>query len=455
MTDDAGRADDALWRLFLANLPKALIGNVGCAVLFGGLLWWEGSGLAAPAWIAGVIAVNLLRYAVLQRYRDQALAPVGHAVARRLQLELTGLGGLVWGVGLFIILPWPDFALHMVACAFAAGLSAGALASSSPVLAAYVVFIVGLNGPLVLFLVGHFTPLHLFVALASVLFTILMIAMARTLNRQTREVFVTREANQGLIRDLEEARDRALESDRIKGRFLATMSHELRTPLNVILGFAQAIEKAAYGPLGNERYVESARSIRESGEHLLSLINDVLDLSRIEAGEYPYRPEWVDAADIVRGIARAFGPTAEEAGVHLIVDIPSEPMVARADERGLRQILINLAANAIKFTPEDGSVTLELRQREAGDLAVTVRDTGVGIAAQDQARVLEPFVQADNSHARRYEGSGLGLALSKQLAELHGGDLELESTPGEGTRVTVTLPGVAPRALQETASQGG
>jgi len=440
-----------MWRLFLANLPKALIGNVGCAMLFGGLLWWEGGGLAAPAWIAGVLLVNLLRYLVLRRYRDQAMAPLGHTVARRLQLELTGLGGLVWGAGLFIILPWPNFALHMVACAFAAGLCAGALASASPVLAAYVLFIVGLNGPLVLFLVGHLTALHVVVAVASVLFTILMIAMARTLNRQTREVFLTREANQTLIRDLEAARDRALESDRVKSRFLATMSHELRTPLNVILGFAQAIEKAAYGPLGNERYVESARSIRESGEHLLSLINDVLDLSRIEAGEYPYRPEWVDAADVVRGIARAFGPTAEEAGVRLVVDVPAQPAVVRADERGLRQILINLVANAIKFTPGGGSVAIELRQRHAGDFAITVRDTGVGIAPEDQGRVLEPFVQADNSHARRYEGSGLGLALSKQLAELHGGDLELESTPGEGTQVTVTLPGVAPHARQETA----
>ena len=226
-----------------------------------------------------------------------------------------------------------------------------------------------------------------------------------------------------------------------KDEFLAGMSHELRTPLNAVLGLSELLTEEVHGPL-NARQQHSVRRIEESGRHLLSLINDILDLSKIEAGKVTLERTAVSISEVCRGSLRLVQEAAVRKRLRVGVSMSeSSPALFLADERRLKQILVNLLSNAVKFTPEGGEIGLEAIV-EAAPSAVrfVVRDSGVGIAPEDQARLFQPFVQIDSSLSREQAGTGLGLALVRQLAELHGGTVELVSRLGEGSRFTVTLP---------------
>lgn len=223
-----------------------------------------------------------------------------------------------------------------------------------------------------------------------------------------------------------------------KSRFLAAMSHELRTPLNAVIGFAELMAREAFGPLGAPRYKEYASDIRGSGVHLLALINDILDLSRIDAGEAALEEDELDLRLIISQALRMVAHQADVAGIRLSSEIPAALPRLYADRRRIKQVLINLLSNAVKFTPR-GQVTVRACAITDG-LAITIIDTGIGIAAKDIPRALERFGQVDSALSRKYEGTGLGLPLARQLVELHGGTLTLESEPGKGTRVTVTFP---------------
>jgi two-component system cell cycle sensor histidine kinase PleC len=241
-----------------------------------------------------------------------------------------------------------------------------------------------------------------------------------------------------LAEDYLSAKKTAEEANRTKSAFLANMSHELRTPLNAIIGFSDAIKQQLFGPLGHKRYLEYVNDIYSSGSHLLSLINDILDMSKIEAGKYEIRTERLDAAEVADESARFVRVRADEAGVTLSVDAPAG-LAVDADLRALKQILLNLLTNAIKFTPKGGRVTLGVRDaREWIEFLVT--DTGIGIPARDLPRLGQRFEQVDNALTRRREGTGLGLALCRSLAELHNGEVRIESEVGRGTVVTVRLP---------------
>jgi len=241
--------------------------------------------------------------------------------------------------------------------------------------------------------------------------------------------------------DLMRARDEALAADRTKSAFLATMSHELRTPLNAIIGMSEMLSLELFGPLGAQRYREYSQAICESGRHLLAIVNDVLDLSRVATGKLQLHPEDIDLAAQIESSCRLVRDKAFETGIELQVEPPAEPVVAlRADPVRLKQILLNLLSNAVKFSPTGGRITISSGIRNGTDAYVTVADTGIGMSPADVAIALLPFRQVDNSHTRKYEGTGLGLPLSKALAEGHGGQLEIVSHPGRGTAVTVVLP---------------
>jgi len=239
--------------------------------------------------------------------------------------------------------------------------------------------------------------------------------------------------------DLREARDFADAANRSKTEFLANMSHELRTPLNAIIGFSEALEREIYGPLGTDRYKEYAQDINSSGIHLLNIINDILDLSKIEAGKFELVEEEVEMRYLLEAVRRIVAPRAEQAGVSLEQWMYDEDLVVKCDERTIKQILINLLSNAIKFSPEKSVVRIHIEPTETA-LRIAVIDKGIGMAPEDIPRALEPFRQVDGALTRNYEGTGLGLPLARRLAELHNGTLTIESTPGEGTSVFIDLP---------------
>ncbi len=236
------------------------------------------------------------------------------------------------------------------------------------------------------------------------------------------------------------AKQQAERASRTKSDFLASMSHELRTPLNAIIGYSEFIDTEPYGELGHDKYREYLSHIQESGRHLLELINDMLDLSKVEAGKLVLEEENVDLPHSIQGAMHLVLERANRRSVRLSAEVePSLPRIY-ADNLRLKQIMLNLLTNAIKFTPEGGMVTLSAQADGDGSVRITVRDTGIGIAPEDIAKVLEPFGQVANPMVRREEGTGLGLPITKRLVELHGGTLTIESAVGQGTIVTVRLP---------------
>ncbi len=237
--------------------------------------------------------------------------------------------------------------------------------------------------------------------------------------------------------EVRRARDLAEAASRSKSQFLANVSHELRTPLNAILGFTETMRMEIFGPVANQRYSDYLGHVHESAAHLLALINDLLDLSKLEAGRMELHEEAVDPAELVEAAARLVEEQA--ARKDIAIDVAIDPRLPRllADERRLRQVVINLLSNAVKFTPRGGRVTVRAGRDPLG-VAMTIADNGTGMTPEEIEIALEPFGQG---HAGRQEtGTGLGLPLARRLARLHGGELAIDSTPGAGTTVTVTLP---------------
>ncbi|MCM0019158.1 MAG: PAS-domain containing protein [Tagaea sp.] len=239
---------------------------------------------------------------------------------------------------------------------------------------------------------------------------------------------------------LRQAKEAAELADRAKSQFLANMSHELRTPLNAIIGFAEIMIDQLFGPVGDPRYAEYVKDIGDSGKHLLNLINDILDLSKIEAREASLREEQVDLGSVMEACVRLVRERAARARLDLRTDDVADPPVVWADRIKLKQIVLNLLSNAVKFTPEGGRVDLDAGLLPDGGAFVRVRDDGIGMRESDIPIALQPFRQIESTLARAHQGTGLGLPLSLAIARMHGGTLDIESAPGKGTTVTLRLP---------------
>ena len=263
----------------------------------------------------------------------------------------------------------------------------------------------------------------------------------------------------GVAQDVTEQRQREMElitarraaeiANRTKTQFLANMSHELRTPLNAVIGFSQLIKDQAFGDIP-ERYLTYADDINTSGKLLLALINDILDMSRIEAGQHKLIEEVISPEAAINDCVRMVAAKAADGGVRLAVENKGPLPALKADERALKQVLLNVLSNAVKFTPQGGSVTIAGQTLPDGRLQVEISDTGIGIAEDALKELFQPFRQADASISRRFGGTGLGLAISKKLIELHGGDIVVESQSGRGTLVMVRLP--AERLAQDAGA---
>ncbi|MCH8036070.1 MAG: PAS-domain containing protein [Proteobacteria bacterium] len=243
-----------------------------------------------------------------------------------------------------------------------------------------------------------------------------------------------------MLEELSIAKQHLGAANRAKSEFLATMSHELRTPLNAIIGFSEIIGTETFGPIGNVKYRDYARDIHESGQHLLDLINDILDISKVESGMEELYEENVDISVVADSVLRLVRQRAQKHGVKLELELSDESPALRVDVRKLKQILVNLLSNAIKFTKAGGTVTLKGWGRIESGYVFQVIDTGIGIAPEDIPKALSQFGQVDNALNRQHEGTGLGLPLTKSLVELHGGSMDLQSDVGVGTTVTVRFP---------------
>lgn len=262
---------------------------------------------------------------------------------------------------------------------------------------------------------------------------------SHTITARKSEAIITRKHEENI--ELESARNRAEAESRQKSQFLANVSHELRTPLNAIIGFSEIMKGQGFGPLGSQEYVQYVTDINNSGQHLLALINDILDYSKAEAGKLDMEIQEVDTYKLFKSCVRFLMPRAELSNVIIREEFGEDHIVIETDARRLKQILLNLLSNSVKFTPEGGSVALRSRIAVDGrSLMIEVEDTGIGMDPKDISKAMSAFGQIDNELSRKYEGTGLGLPLTRKLVELLGGTFNISSQIGKGTRITVILP---------------
>lgn len=415
----------------LAHVAMASLAAILCAPVAGP---WPG--------LALVIAIGLLtlgrQRAVAAYSRDESrLSPLAWAWLR------AGFGfasGLAWSLYGFTVLglasPWYDLILLILI--LGTGLSNIGYGVWLPASAAFPLAVLV---PVSLLYWSQEGPLPRLVGTLLLLILVVFVFVAARIGDAILSSVRLAKRNLTLNKTLVIERDRAEAANRAKANFLATMGHELKTPLNAIIGFAEimALEREqALPPL----YRDYVQDIIVSGRHLLDVMNDILAMSRIEAGRFTLSPEPADLSEIAVLVIRLMTPEAERQGVALRLDAPAS-IEAMVDVKAMRQVLLNLVSNAIKFSSSGGGVRLGLRA-QAETIAIEVEDQGIGIAARDLDRVLMPFEQADDPLVRRHEGAGLGLPISVALVELHGGRLTLESAIGEGTRVHVSLPRAAP-----------
>jgi two-component system cell cycle sensor histidine kinase PleC len=290
-------------------------------------------------------------------------------------------------------------------------------------------------------------PFYFALASMAVGIHVFFVYLARGLHSTALAMVEYRAEKDGLISELEEAsaisdeaRRRAEAANKAKSRFLATMSHELRTPLNAIMGFSEVMEKELLGPIGSDLYREYARNIYTSGDHLLGIINEILDLSRIEAGRYDLQEESIRLTDIAEDCERLVKIKADARSLQFVDDFAPDLPQVWADPRAMRQICLNLLSNALKFTPKGGRITLSVGHTSDGGQFITIADTGPGIPKDEIPRVLQAFGQGSLAHETAEGGTGLGLPIVQNLIHLHGGTFDLQSELRKGTEVTVTLP---------------
>jgi signal transduction histidine kinase len=267
----------------------------------------------------------------------------------------------------------------------------------------------------------------------------------RVTDHRTRDggrVIIHADITESKIRETQllAAKDEADSVNRMKTEFLANMSHELRTPLNAIIGFSEIIENEMFGPVREPKYLEYVSDIKQSGVHLLEVINDILDISKIESGTVVLDRNIVAFGDVIETCHRLVAPRAQDKKLLLAIEIIDEIPVILGDRRRIIQLLLNLLSNAINFTADGGRIVTRIVRVETGDVELSVSDTGVGISAENLKKAVEPFFQVDGTLARPHEGTGLGLTLCKLFAELHGGSLTIDSELGKGTTVSARFP---------------
>ncbi|HKF73993.1 MAG TPA: ATP-binding protein [Stellaceae bacterium] len=462
-------------RLLVRNVPAILVTNLVNSLLTVAFFGAVAPPLALGVWLMLVVALSAVGFWMWWVRRDTSVwRGVDASVIRRITLS-AAVGGGLWGLFALIVFP-PESLAHQVLLALVVGsTAAAALVSLQSIPLASASYTLLSLAPLIVCFGRVGDPLHWFMTEMLSAYTVVLIALShnsyasflggvrlRLANADLLER--TAVANETLKRNVDElewsrkrliqqatqlrklAQEATLEQRKAeaanlaKSTFLANMSHELRTPLSAIIGFSEIMQHEALGPVGSTRYRAYADDINRSGMHLLGLVNDLLDLSKIEAGKMELVEDFVDVDHLIADCLTLLRESAARAKIELAVVKDARLPPAYADERKLKQILINLLGNAIKFTGAGGSVEVAATVAASGTLQVSVRDSGAGIRPEDVAKVFEPFGQLRGAIESGQPGTGLGLPLSRKLAELHGGTLEIESAEGAGTTVLLSLP---------------
>jgi two-component system cell cycle sensor histidine kinase PleC len=403
--------------------------------------------LHAAVWLAAIIAVKLVAVAACRKLLAVPRREVNVARWRRRLIWLELAHGMAWGGIAAVGLGTADATGHVFVLACLIVLLAVRMTFASAVMAVLCAGTVPITLAVVARLLAQGDPFYLAMAAIAVGLHAYFIVLAKGLNATALAMLEFRAEKDALIAEIEgekaisdEARRRAEAASVAKSRFLATMSHELRTPLNAILGFSEVMKGEMLGPIRNGNYREYAANIHDSGRHLLQLINEVLDLSRIEAGRYELQETPVRLASVAEDCLRLLNLRAESKGLHLALVAGKGLEPLWADERAIRQICLNLLSNALKFTPCGGEITVTVGATPEGGQTLVVKDTGPGIPKEEIPRVMQAFGQGSLAHETAEGGTGLGLPIVQSLVRLHGGTFRLRSVLRKGTEAVIWLP---------------
>ncbi len=414
-------------------------------LVLGSLLTWGISAnldhALAAVWLGLLATIQVARFALLGAYTHRRPVPIDQAPAWGWWFAAGAFAsGATWGLAGLLFFNPDVIALEALLVITVFGIAMMSVAIHAAYPPAFLAFAPPAVVPLTLLYLGREEPERFVLGVMGVVFLYVLWISTRSQSRIFRESFRLRYRNADLLAQLQDQHQAAKAASQAKSDFIATVSHELRTPLTSVIGFAELLDSESFGPLGDPRYRAYVRDIRDSAGHLLDLINDILDLSRAEAGRLTLIEEEFELRFPVQAALRLVGDRAERAGLTLDAALPTKPLAVFGDQRALKQMLLNLLSNAIKFTPPGGRIGLAATRDVDGGLSLAISDTGIGMRPEEIPAALGRFEQAESARLTAHPGSGLGLPLVKTLIELHGGSLALSSALGAGTTATIRLP---------------
>jgi two-component system cell cycle sensor histidine kinase PleC len=420
--------------------PWPVVTSMAVTLASSFLIWQGFSSLLRIGWTLASLLVCMARLMLLCQYRRRKPAAEQAGIWADMFVTALTVTGALWGATALVVLYSDNPLQYTLTMIVIAGLVAGAATTYACYVPAVDAFLWTAILPLVVACGTRGSASHFVLAVVLMLFAFNLSVMARGGNRTIVRTLMLAYEKDRLTSELIEEKARTELASRAKSDFLATMSHELRTPLNAIIGFSEVMMHGFFGPLGSDKYLEYARDIHGSASHLLSLISDILDTAKVEAGKYVLDEVSVDLVALAQQASRLVRDRAIQKRVALSVSSYAMPPVL-ADERAIIQIYLNLITNAVKFTERDGRVDVVIGLGADGAPFIEVRDTGIGIPEEDMTAILGNYHRASNAYLSGEGGTGLGLPIVRSLVALHGGKLEITSRQGIGTSVVVRLPG--------------